>query len=963
MRNVSILGTPTITIDGDTARIGNSKRAIALLTYLVLNGEPISREKVADMLWEDVTTSQSLRRLRELIGRVRTEVPELATTRRTVWVERTNELSVDYWTLDAGLHSGNADQLKAALLAHGKPLLADFTLTGKPPFNAWLVVQREQYRLRLASSFRQLHTTHVELGQWAQAIEIARLWVAFDDLDEEAQRALIQSLFKAGQGAAALEQFAHMKSRLARELRVDPEPLTVELADTIKRSVRSVENGASTWNGRAVPEPSALPSWSVVPFRRNQDFVGRNTELRAIGERLLIAPDRRPLVLSGIGGVGKTQLVVEFAYRFGRFFDAVYWLNFASRATAADDAALIGGERGMQLYNDEEKLTQPEKVARVQREWQTPERRLLIFDNCTDEQLLADWLPVTGGATVLITSTRPEWPRAVAVDVLPLDVLERPTSIQFLQQLATRLNAADADSLASVLGDLPLALQLAGGYLGRYQTMSAAAYLRQLEMGAGLQHPSLLGQGTKLSATQHALSVSHAFELSYQQLTLERPVEHTARRMLTCIAHCTSAETLPYALVKQFVPEVDEVVFVDALVRLRELGLLIKKGADDVTIHRLIAQFVRDQDGGDSAEVRSRITKAMCTVLQQKLAVDSTVTPLPFAATQLEATIKAALADGIPQASELAGYWANYLVAIVATERIVPYADQIIDLVNRDEIEQAQRVAALRGLAYALEPQGRREQARNLLEDALNIQIGLEGELHSDTATSFADLGIMALQDGAYEQARRLLFRSTAISEQLERVQIEQYDPYTHGYSLLHIGLTHIAAAEHHQGKPFVTRALALYRTVLEPPHVQLASAHSMMGHILAGIDDHASALAHFENSIEQFTSVLGADSFRTAIECGNVAACLVELGDIGAAQEWATRSSTIIMARYGDTPQAAFSQFLLGKLARLDGRLADAKQHLLLSIELYQGEPRYSSELDSAEKLLQAVEQLTQDL
>ncbi len=101
---------------------------------------------------------------------------------------------------------------------------------------------------------------------------------------------------------------------------------------------------------------------------------------------------------------------MEFCYRYGRYFPGgVFWLNFDEAENVAEEVAAVGSERGLGLFRETEKLTLTDQIGRVQRAWQEPVPRLLVFDNCEDEALLGRWLPVTGGCRVLLTCRQSEW--------------------------------------------------------------------------------------------------------------------------------------------------------------------------------------------------------------------------------------------------------------------------------------------------------------------------------------------------------------------------------------------------------------------------------------------------------------------------------------------------------------------------------------------------------------------------
>ena len=97
--------------------------------------------------------------------------------------------------------------------------------------------------------------------------------------------------------------------------------------------------------------------------------------------------------------------------------------------------------------------------------------RLLVFDNCEDEELLEAWLPRGGGCRVIVTSRRSYWSAGLGVEAVPLGLLDRPDSIALLRKHRPDLEGdnADLDAIAGELGDLPLALHLAGSFLTRYR--------------------------------------------------------------------------------------------------------------------------------------------------------------------------------------------------------------------------------------------------------------------------------------------------------------------------------------------------------------------------------------------------------------------------------------------------------------------------------------------------------------
>ncbi|MCI0576808.1 MAG: hypothetical protein L0332_00340 [Chloroflexi bacterium] len=242
---------------------------------------------------------------------------------------------------------------------------------------------------------------------------------------------------------------------------------------------------------------------------------------------------------------------MEFAYRYGRYFSGgVFWLSFAETGNVAGEVAAVGSEQGLGLFAETDQLSLSDQVRRVQRAWQEPVPRLLIFDNCEAEELLLEWLPVSGGCRVLVTSRRGEWARLFGAAAVPLNPLAPAESSHLLQRLAPHLTLAEAEAVAQEIGHLPLALHLAGGFLHRYRQVSAAAYLAQLRDIGLLEHPSLQGRGASHSPTGHELNVARTFALTLDRLDPQEEVDGMARHLLTYAAAFAPGETLPQDLLR-----------------------------------------------------------------------------------------------------------------------------------------------------------------------------------------------------------------------------------------------------------------------------------------------------------------------------------------------------------------------------------------------------------------------------
>jgi DNA-binding SARP family transcriptional activator/tetratricopeptide (TPR) repeat protein len=658
-RRYKLLGALTIEEDGQTVAVVRSKKGCALLATLIVRGQPQDREALADLLWESETTAQSLTRLRILVSRVHKWVPELQVGRKQLSFQATPETSIDLTALNRALNSEDVNQLNEGLRLYKGDLLDGFYLGDAPRFDEWLLLERENLRRRVMDAYRRLCTSYAEEQAWPKGIDAAQRWLALDEFDEEALRFLMQLLAASGQVGVAVRQYKISQDHIREAFGVKPDPATMALAQRLSTLQKEAGEGlawdvivgaqvAAPVRGK-LSEPGLLPPLSILPYQRNIDFTGRRGTLLHLARLLLPWPDvhghiTRVAAITGMGGIGKTQLAVEFCYRYGRYFPGgVFWLNFDDAQSVASEVAAVGGEQGMGLYREIEQLTLGDRVGQVRRAWQEAIPRLLIFDNCEDEALLAEWLPVTGGSRVLVTCRRSRWSHDLQVAEWPLRVLKQAESVKYLRRMAPELRQDEALKIAAELGYLPLALQLAGGFLRRYRQVSAGHYFHQLQEMGLIGHPSLQGHGMSHSPTGHELNVFNTFAISFERLDPANEVDHFALQLLARAACFAPGEPIPKDLliatvISKEINDDDILAFLsaeDGLARLISLGILQNDASGRVILHRLLATFSADfLDIGQNVQLA--VENVLLDSLSTYLINSRNLAIVPFSATHLK---------------------------------------------------------------------------------------------------------------------------------------------------------------------------------------------------------------------------------------------------------------------------------------------------------------------------------------
>ena len=934
-RRYKLFGTLIIEENGRSAPLLKYKKGCALIVYLLVTRQPQSREVVADLLWDASSTAQSLRNLRKLLHQLRQHVPELQVSRQRLAFHLEDGVDIDVYTLEGALASENIDRIDQTLSLYTGELLADFYLEDAPRFNEWLMLAREQWRQQVWDGYTQLCAAFNSQQSWQRGIDAARRWLQLDTLDEEIHRQLMQFLAADGQIETALQQYEACRQELAQELGVEPDSVTQALAAQLKQL---------EWpKPGQLAMPGALPQHSFLPYHRNTTFVGRADDLQQLAAHLM--PQQgvhdgltKAAVITGMGGLGKTQLAVEYAYRYGRYYaGGVYWISLADAGNVEEEVAKIGGERGMKLYRTTHSLSLADQVSRVQSAWQEPIPRLLIFDNCEDENLAADWLPVSGGCSVLVTSRRGQWPPELPLTEYPLLVLQRPESVALLQQLAQNHTENDLATLAAELGDHPLALQLAGHYLARHDHVRPNDYLTQLQNEQVLEHGSLQGQFSRYSPTAHELHVARTFAISYEQLDTTNAVDTMALNLLARAACFAPGEPIPKDLLFQTIT-IDasnapaQSILENALARLLSLGLLEAKGHEILVMHRLLALFT--QQASTHPLNTERIVEEL--FIQQLLAmpqIQYALLHLPIPTAHLHHATDVALKRADLAAATLALFFSSYLHENSKLKEAEDYAQQAYtirrdlltehdpkimacqiqlgkiywSLQNYDQAEMfLQQALASCNLHEETDPvmqaeaymclgqvyhhTAKHEEAQAHFEKALSF-FDADGETHHPIeARTLHELGTLYLNNDQYEQAQAVFERALPAYEAV----VGREHPAT-AATLQNLAILHYRMGDQEGAFHYFQEVLALSEKLFGIEHHVTAAAYNGLGVYHLGMAQYEKAHWYFENALAVRQKILGPENVHTAFSLNNVGLTAVKLGDYSSALKYHQQAITTL--------------------------------------------------------------------
>jgi hypothetical protein len=327
------------------------------------------------------------------------------------------------------------------------------------------------------------------------------------------------------------------------------------------------------------------PVWNVPA--RNLGFTGRQGVLAGLREHLASGERAWVQALNGIGGVGKTQVAIEYAHLFAGDYDLAWWIDAERPELLGEQLAALATTAGWTPSGGT--VTTSEVAAMVRARLGGRSRWLLVFDNVEDPAHLDGWLP-DGPGHIIVTSRRQAW--AGVASPVGVEVFSRTESVDLLRARVPSLTSADAGAVAAALGDLPLAIGQAAGLLAETR-MRVAEYLEELDTyvteilseGRPADYPRTLAGAIEVSLSRLAAQDSAAADMLYLAAVL------APEPLPTSWFRAAPADVLPASVAAV---TGRHLAWRRTLARIADLGLA-QVTTDTLLLHRLTQAVLRDK--------------------------------------------------------------------------------------------------------------------------------------------------------------------------------------------------------------------------------------------------------------------------------------------------------------------------------------------------------------------------------
>ena len=327
---IRVLGPLEVLVDG-APLVVDTRKAVAMLVLLAVEGRPFARDELAAMLWPEADDESARGALRRTLSVLRASLGDrwLLVDRSSVALDRDGAW-IDLDALEAVGSAPDAVTLRAAAeLARGA-FLAGFTLRDAPDFDDWRATRASAVERSVADLLDRLAAAAEAEGDIPAAVAAATKRVDLDPLDEPAQRRLMSVLARSGDRSGGIRAYRACVAILERELGVAPLAETTELYEAIRDARAESGLAVAVAAGALAAQPSTA---------RRLPHVGRAAELAGVLAAFSGATvDGRVAMIVGEAGIGKSRLVEAVT----EAVHAADGRSLAARAFAAEAGIAYG---------------------------------------------------------------------------------------------------------------------------------------------------------------------------------------------------------------------------------------------------------------------------------------------------------------------------------------------------------------------------------------------------------------------------------------------------------------------------------------------------------------------------------------------------------------------------------------------------------------------------------------------
>jgi tetratricopeptide (TPR) repeat protein len=632
-------------------------------------------------------------------------------------------------------------------------------------------------------------------------------------------------------------------------------------------------NHLNDFNPTSASKLPEKPKPFTVPYHRNEYFTGRESLIKQVedylkpGEKAALTQPQKQTI-SGLGGIGKTQIAVEYAYRHKDSYESILWIDAENEASLAKSVAEIADAIDLPGKKSQEQ----EIVYSSFKNWMKREKNwLLILDNVDDMKFFSEFVPTGFLGSVLITTRRSTTGQAHELHVEEMAdegillLLRRAGFINEKEEVEKASEEAllSAKEINKEFDGLPLALEQAGAYIKE----TGISLQEFLELFKSYGKDFLM---EKPETQDYPKSVAQVFAMSLEKTEKESP---EARELIQLCAFL-DADSIPETIFKegrehlsQNLMEATENQFKwNALIAKSSRFSLINRNQNEksLRIHRLAQQVFRD-DLGDPKPWAEKAIKALSVAFPDAEKFENwgfcrKLLPSVKAITDLASEYCLVIPE-LGQICNQAGYYLMEIGVYEESRKFLEKARQTYETCFEEE--HAELARSLNYLGALDNCEGKYEQSEALLKRSLQIRKKMYNQNHVDKARGLNDLAVLYGNQGRYTQAEPLLKEALQMRK---NILGEEHSDVANS-------LNNLAGIYRYLGR--YTQAESLYNDALQMRKKLMGEKHPKVAILLRGLGGLFSKQGNYDQAELLYKEAFKMDKDLLGEEHPNVAMSL----------------------------------------------------------------------------------------
>ena len=642
-----------------------------------------------------------------------------------------------------------------------------------------------------------------------------------------------------------------------------------------------------------LPLPGDIPEKHRMPYRSlGNGFVGRVQDLWDIDDSL--RKNKNTVVqgvgvVTGMGGVGKTQLAVEYVHRFGKYYPGgVFWVEADQGLSAL--LVLVSRAAGIDIDNRLKEKDQLEQLWQILSSFSPV---LVVLDNFPEKIGLEVWLPPQSSIHVLVTTRRKD---LFKYSYFSVDVLTKEEGIELLNS-GKRKFAENAADLVEAMGGLPLAIELAKNFLNLRTNLSITGLLEEIKKKGEIKTLGFFaGKYENELPTGHSKEVAATFQLSWdlasdfakttlQVISLLAPAP-VPRRVLKKIFDTKSKEILE--------DPVDEAV--GELIH--KLSLTERDEENDPSCHRLISAFVRTVIKKDT-DLNNKIVQTIIDEMARtKESTDTdSLTELEKVLPHAEYLLTSKILDVKPEkATSIANYTGWHHLRLGRYRISEEYRRLALQMAEANFEPGNPKIALIQNdLGEVLYYLGEYEQAISSYEKAFASDFKTYGIEHPKVAEKWNNLGSAWKALGQYEKA--ISYLEKALASDLKTYGSEHPEVAIDWNNL---GSAYYSLGQYQKAISYFEKSLASDIKTYGSEHPEVATSWNNLGSSWKALSQYQKAISYFEKSLASDLKTYSNEHPKVAIYWNNLGLAWDSLGQYEKAIEYYEKSLASNLKTYG---------------------------------------------------------------